>query len=212
MKLADRIVALLREQPLAAWKPRALAAALEVRPAEVTEAVSALRYAGKLEWNRIALRPSMLADVPEPLLAAPTTEEESVVATIAAIGEVLHAPVVLASAPPSVAIETVVVAPVLNPPPPRDPLAERRQQDQAEMGLRLAAVRSGAVAPASVAMVEEVTTMFAESAADAMLAVNRRWPGLWVRLIDSARAEGIRPGVRFAEVVEAGLAALEGGA
>lgn len=84
----------------------------------------------------------------------------------------------------------------------------RRLHDQAEEAARIAAVRAGAgVSPASRPIVEEVTSAFAETADEAMLAVNRRWPGLWRAVIDSARADGVRPGVRFVALLEAGLRA-----
>lgn len=60
MKLADRVVELmLTGKRGEVWPVRAVAAALGVPRGDVTDAVSKLRYAGKVDWQKLKLAPSM---------------------------------------------------------------------------------------------------------------------------------------------------------
>lgn len=58
-------------------------------------------------------------------------------------------------------------------------------------------------APANIA--EAVATAMVEDLEDALLAAKRAWPDQWWRIIARARSRGVRVGVVFGEIVEAGL-------
>jgi hypothetical protein len=289
----DAVIAALRADPGRDWDARGLSAATGVPFMRVRSAITALRFSGKVTFDRIALSPSMLAedetvavDAPEPEpsamidapevagepvwtgfdMGAPGSEAAKTVAVIGGIAAALtpqpsgpgllaeldaftastgltrsdfcrasgftwatlnslqrsarpHAATVhrfrraLAEmrekgAPPPVKPGERKVAVSRHEPVTRPGVAieERRARDAAAEAERLAEVRAaGLCSPASRAVVEAVTSAFAETAAEAMAAVDRRWPELWARVLASARAEGVRPGVRFVELLAAGL-------
>lgn len=60
-----------------------------------------------------------------------------------------------------------------------------------------------------MSVVEAVTTIFAEEPHDLVVAINRKHPELWRRILLLGRATGQRPTQALYAVIEAGLAALE---
>lgn len=57
--------------------------------------------------------------------------------------------------------------------------------------------------PANVT--EQLATALVEDLDDALATAKRAWPDQWWRIVSRARARGVRPGVLFGEIVEAGL-------
>lgn len=88
-------------------------------------------------------------------------------------------------------------------------IADQVAAEAAEAGRRRRAARvsghTGVIDRAPASTAEAVATALVEDLDDAMLAAKRAWPDQWWRIVTRARAQGVRPGVVFGEIVEAGL-------
>lgn len=226
MKIGQRIVDLmLTGAPGQVWTARQIAGALDVRAADVTDAINALRYSGKVEWLKLKLTPSMWigreeqngaagAATPETAapvgevapIASPTSIEDPadapVVAQIEAIAGLMRA---------REAAPTVPAAPVER----RPSLAEQVHAEAVAAGAQRRAVRALTSTSASrikMPLREAIDREFLAEPTDALSLLRRRWPDLLDALVDLARERGQPVAEAVHDVIEGGLErlALEG--
>jgi hypothetical protein len=169
------------------------------------QAIQSLRYAGKLDWDRIALAPSLRIGEPE-----------AVPAPVVALHIDPEARVSIDDVAAVMGFVQIQSAPEPGPVPAPSMVEQVREEARQAGRARKAARAQGSVASGAKLSVADVKgkagfdgtdlqALAIDEPGDAVRALQLAWGDLWPRLVAQARAAGARPIPHMVALLEAAL-------